>query len=208
VGQDVPGYSRLCIRFLETLIRARQLVEDRNAGRPPNTEGIAPLALTFKANVGSHGLTIEGLHGFERRESFYPSFGNYRPSSLANFEPDQEANVKKEHVIAYRNHLTKEGLKDKTVTKKISTIKTLFTTAIEDSMLAPSEVQSGKVGKPKKRGKGATKARLPFEIVELEKIFSPAIYLKTPGAIKGSRTEYRAPSYLFSVVLESRRYAN
>lgn len=60
-------------------------------------------------------------------------------------------------------------------------------------MLAPSEVQSVKVGKPKKRGKGGTKARLPFEIREVERIFSPAIYLKTPGAIKGSRTEYWGP---------------
>jgi hypothetical protein len=58
-GRDVPGYSKLCIGFLETLIRARQIVEDRNA----NTEAVAPLALTFKSDVGSHGLTIEGLHG-------------------------------------------------------------------------------------------------------------------------------------------------
>ena len=32
-GRDIPGYSKLCVRFLDTLIRARQIVEDRNAGR-------------------------------------------------------------------------------------------------------------------------------------------------------------------------------
>jgi hypothetical protein len=201
-GRDVPGYSKLCVRFLETLIRARRIVEDRNAGRPPNTEGVAPQALTFKANEGSHGLTIEGLHGIwaaretgtpKTADEFLSIIREFQAFVVGQFRTDQAANVKKEHVIAYRNHLTKEGLKDKTITKKLSTIKTLFTTAIEDSMLAPSEVQSVKVGKPKKRGKGATKARLPFEIGELEKIFSPAIYLKTPGAIKGSCTEWWAP---------------
>jgi hypothetical protein len=186
-GRGVPGYSKMCIRFLETLIRARQIVEDRNAGRPPKTEGIAPLALTFKANVDSHGLTIQGLHGIwaaretgtpKTTDEFLSIIREFQAFVVGQYRTDQAANVKKEHLIAYRNHLTKEGLKDKTITKKISTIKTLFTTAIEDSMLAPSEVQSVKVGKPKKRGKGGTKARLPFEIVELEKIFSPAIYLK------------------------------
>jgi integrase len=201
-GRDVPGYSKLCVRFLETLIRARRIVEDRNAGRPPNTEGIAPQALTFKANEGSHGLTIEGLHGIwadrqtgtaKTTDEFLSIIRGFQAFVVGQFRTDQAANVKKEHVIAYRNHLTKEGLKDKTITKKLSTIKTLFNCAIDDSMLAPSEVQSVKVGKPKKRGKGGTKARLPFEIREVERIFSPAIYLKTPGAIKGSRTEYWGP---------------
>jgi integrase len=201
-GRDVPGYSKLCVRFLETLIRARQIVEDRNAGRPPNTEGIAPLALTFKANVDSHGLTIEGLHGVwaaqetgtrKTTDEFLSIIRGFQAFVVGQFRTDQAANVKQAHVIAYRNHLIKEGFKDKTITKKLSTIKTLFTTAIEEGMLGPSEVQSVKVGKPKKRGKGGTKARLPFEMGELEKIFSPAIYLKTPGAIKGSRTEYWAP---------------
>ena len=60
-------------------------------------------------------------------------------------------------------------------------------------MLSPSEVQSVKVGKPKKRGKKGPKSRLPFELEELERIFSPAIYLKTPGSIKGSQAEYWGP---------------
>ena len=112
---------------------------------------------------------------------------------VGQFRTDQAANVKQVYVIAYRNHLTEEGFKPKTITKQLSTIKTLFNSAIEDGMLSPSEVQSVKVGKPKRRGKGGTKPRLPFELGELEKIFSPAIYLKTPGAIKGSRTEYWGP---------------
>jgi integrase len=201
-GRDVPGYSKLCVRFLETLIRARQIVEDRNVGRPPNTEGIAPLALTFKANVDSHGLTIEGLHGVwaaretgtrKTTDEFLSIIRGFQAFVVGQFRTDQAANVKRVHVIAYRNHLIKEGFKDKTITKKLSTIKTLFNNAIDDSMLSPSEVQSVKVGQPKKRGKGGTKSRLPFEIGELEKIFSPSIYLRTPGAIKGSHTEYWGP---------------
>jgi site-specific recombinase XerD len=190
------------VRFLETLIRARKIVEDRNAGRPPNTEGIAPLALTFKANADSHGPTITGLHAIwaarqtgtpKTTDEFLSIIRAFQAFVVGQYRTDQAANVKQAHVIAYRNHLTKEGFKDKTITKKISTIKTVFNSAVEDGMLAPSEVQSVKVGKPKKRGKGGTKARLPFEIGELEKIFSPAIYLKTPGAIKGSRAEHWCP---------------
>jgi integrase len=114
-------------------------------------------------------------------------------------ETFQAANVKQVHVIAYRNHLTQEGFKPKTITKKLSTIKTLFTSAIEDAMLSPSEVQAVKVGQPKKRSEGGTKPRLPFEIGEVEKIFSSAIYLKTPGTIKGSHAEYWCPlASLFS----------
>jgi integrase len=163
---------------------------------------MAPLALTFKASVGSHGLTIEGLHviwaarrsGTQKTtDEFRAIIREFQAFVVGEYQTDQAANVKKEHLVEYRNHLTKEGFKDKTITKKISTIKTLFCNAVDDSKLAPSEVQSFRVGKAKKRGKGGTKARLPFEIVELKKIFSPAIYLKTPGAIKGSHTEYWAP---------------
>jgi integrase len=207
-GRDVPGYSKLCLRFLETLIRARRIVEDRNAGRPPNTEGTAPLALTFKADVGSHGLTIEGLHPIwaaretgtqKTTDEFLSIIRRFQAFVVGQFRTDQAANVKQVHVIAYRNHLTKEGFKPKTITKKLSTIKTLFTSAIEDAMLSPSEVQAVKVGQPKKRSEGGTKPRLPFEIGEVEKIFSSAIYLKTPGTIKGSHAEYWCPlASLFS----------
>jgi len=57
--------------------------------------------------------------------------------------------------------LIEAGFKPKTVTKKISTVKTLFNAAIEDGMLSPSEVQSVKVGKPKKRGKKGKKIATP-----------------------------------------------
>jgi excisionase family DNA binding protein len=166
-GRDVPGYSKLCLRFLETLIRARKIVEDRNAGRPPNTEGIAPLALTFKANADSHGLTITGLHAIwaarqsgtrKTTDEFLSIIRGFQAFVVGQFRTDQAANVKQVHVIAYRNHLTEEGFKTKTITKKLSTIKTLFNSAIEDGMLSPSEVQSVKVGKPKKRGKRGTKS--------------------------------------------------
>jgi hypothetical protein len=64
-------------RYLETLIRARKIVEDRNAGRPPNTEGIAPLALTFKANADSYGLTIIGLHAIWGGTDLAPKFKKF-----------------------------------------------------------------------------------------------------------------------------------
>src|SRR5258708_5379689 len=131
-GRDAPGYSKLCLRFLETLIRARKIVEDRNAGRPPNTEGIAPLALTFKANADSHGLTITGLHAIwaarqtgtrKTTDEFLSIIRGFQAFVVGQFRTDQAANVKQVPVIAYRNHLTEEGFKTKTITKKLSTIK-------------------------------------------------------------------------------------
>jgi hypothetical protein len=53
-GRDVAGYSKLCMRFLETLIRALRNVEDRNAGRPPTSGGITPVAMTFNGQQFEH----------------------------------------------------------------------------------------------------------------------------------------------------------
>jgi site-specific recombinase XerD len=63
---------------------------------------------------------------------------------VGQFRTDQAANVKQVHVICYRNQLTEKGFKVKTITKKLSTIKTLFNSATEDGMLSPSEVQSSR----------------------------------------------------------------
>jgi integrase len=113
---------------------------------------------------------------------------------VGQFRTDQAEKVKQVHVIAYRNHLAEQGLKHKTISKKLASIKTLFNSAIEDGLLAPSEVQSVKITKAKTRGKQGSKARLPFELAELKIMFSPAIYLKEPGgAIEDSRAEYWAP---------------
>jgi integrase len=200
-GRAVPGYSKLCVRFLDSLIRARKIVEDRNAGRPPATEGIAPLAMTFKGQQVEHGLTIAGLHALwaakqtatpKTTDEFLSIIRSFEAFVIGQFRTDQAAAVKQVYVVAYRNELTASGLKPKTVTKKISTIKTLFTSAIDDGLLGPSEVQDVKVGQKKKRKKGA-KSRLPFELDELIKIFSAEIYSKTPGKIKGSEAEYWAP---------------
>jgi integrase len=200
-GRDVPGYPRLCLRFLETLIRAHKIIDDRNAGRPPTSGGVAPVAMTFKGQQVDHSLTISGLHPLwaakqtatpKTTDEFLSIIRNFEAFVVGQFRTDQAAAVKQVYVVAYRNELIASGLKPKTVTKKISTIKTLFTSAIDDGLLGRSEVQDIKVGQKNKRKKGS-KSRLPFEMDELKRIFAPEIYSKTPGMIKRSEVEYWAP---------------
>lgn len=118
-GQTVPGYSKLCVRFLDSLIRARKIVEDRNAGRPPATEGIAPLAMTFRGQQVEHGLTITGLHALwaakqtatpKTTDEFLSIIRSFEAFVVGQFRTDLAAAVKQVYVVAYRNELTASGI--------------------------------------------------------------------------------------------------
>lgn len=182
----VSGFGKLYVRFLETLIRARQSIDARNNGRPIDTESLAPLGSTFSANSDRLGLTISGLHTLwaakktstdKTTDEFLSIIHKFEAFVVGQYRTDQAANVKKDYVISYRDELLEEGLHVRTVSKKLAIIKLLFNSAIDDGRLGPSEVQSVKVGKPKKK---QSKPRVPFECEDLKVIFAPEHYLRAP----------------------------
>jgi len=183
---EVAGFGKLYVRFLETLIRARQAIDGRNDGRPIDTETLAPLGSTFRANNDRPGLKISGLHTLwaarktstaKTTDEFLSIIRKFEAFVLGQYRTDEAANVRKDHVVAYRDELLKGGLHVKTVSKKIAIIKLLFNSAIDDGRLGPSEVQSVKVGKPKKN---RSKPRVPFEREDLQLIFSPKQVVTDP----------------------------
>jgi hypothetical protein len=119
------------VRFLEALIKAQQSIAARNEGRAIDTEAIAPLENTFKASGEAPGLTILGLQAhwatLPRRPKTADEFKSIAQKFQAfmegHFRIIQAAVVKKTHFIEYRKHLYDSGLSEKTITKKLATIK-------------------------------------------------------------------------------------
>jgi hypothetical protein len=144
---EVAGFGKLYLRFLETLIRARQAIDGRNDGRPIDTETLAPLGSTSRANNDRPGLKISGLHTLwaarktstaKTTDEFLSIIRKFEAFVLGQYRTDEAANVRKDHVVAYRDELLKGGPHVKTVSKKIAIIKLLFNSAIDDGIPSDS----------------------------------------------------------------------
>jgi integrase len=176
----VPGYSKLRLRFLEALIKAQQSIGARNDGRAIDTEVVAPFQNTFKGSGA--GLTIVGLREhwatLPRRPKTADEFKSiaqkFQDFMIGRFRISQAASVTKPHFVEYRKDLFKRGLSAKSVTKKLATIKTLFSLANDDGLLESSPILFVKV----KHSKSTTTSvrKIPFDANDLQKIFNDTIY--------------------------------
>jgi integrase len=178
----VPGYGKLRVRFVEALIKTQQSIAARNEGRAIDTEAVAPLENTFKASGSAPGLTILGLQEHwatsprrpKTADEFKSIAQKFQDFTVGRFRISQAASATKAHFVAYRKYLYKSGLSEKTVTKKLATIKALFSLATEDELLESSPIASATV-KHNKSTTGSVR-KIPFDPNDLKKIFNDEIY--------------------------------
>ena len=83
--------------------------------------------------------------------------------------------VEKKHAVQFRNKLFEEKkLSARTISKHISFLRAAFQCAVNDGMLSVNPFNGVKVAEDEQEQK--TKARVPFSVDELQKIFQSEVY--------------------------------
>jgi integrase len=181
VGQPA-GYRKLLDRFVATVIREQELLNERDAGQTFDIEAIAPLSRCLpKPSSKQHGdmkisklvdhwksLTKPRIKTIDEYGSIAADFAVFFSEKL---KVTQLALLSKRDVVAYRDQLLERKLHPKTVQKKIGALNTLFSRAVNDSMLDNNPCAGVQVPQPDDE-----KERTIFGAADLRVIFSSDIY--------------------------------
>lgn len=173
VVKDTPAYKKLAYAFLRANAEATRMQQARHRGEIVDTPKVPVI------NPQSHSATLSKIFDKWRLEA------NPKPKTLAEWELvisrfnalhgvlkiDQ---ITKAHIVAYKDARLRGGNAPATVTKQLGALSSLLQYSVDNDLLRTNVAAGVRVA----RSKVEKKARLPYEIEDLRKIFSCPIYTK------------------------------
>ncbi len=186
LNPDDPQYQRLAYRFLQSLVETSSDTLRRSQGDVVPTSD--PPQQIFSENASGR-LTIDSLFEDWRRQ-----YSGGREKTVDNvravvrdfkacIKKSSAQDIAKSDIHKFRDHLLYD-LKQhwKTVDKKLSLIRAVFQVAVDDEKLQVNPACRIKIPKPST----PDIPRLPFEIGDLELIFSSALYKQGERPLSGA----------------------
>ncbi|WP_119293439.1 site-specific integrase [Azohydromonas sediminis] len=170
VSRSSPSYERLARRFQQVDLELHEALFKRRSGVPVDVPAIA----------AGNALRLADVLACWKRH------GSRRPKTVRSFEQAFElldthchaANarlLKKADAIAFRNALQDKGdHSPRTIGKMIGFLRAAFQCAVDDDLLEANPFAGVKVTVNELEHAG--KSRLPFEMQELQAIFSGPVY--------------------------------
>jgi len=171
VTKDTPSYRKLAYAFLKATTVAFQKQTARHRGEVIETPRIPPLGSQL------HGLTFLQVLDKWKLEA-KPKIKTVaewelvisRFNALHGSLPIEQ--ITKAHLVAYKDSRLKNGNAPATVTKQLGALSSLLQYSVDNGLLTINVAAGVRVAKIKV----VKRARLPYEIEDLNKIFSCPIY--------------------------------
>lgn len=186
IVKGTPEYRKLAYAFLRANVEATQKLLARHRGEIVKTPKVSHIGTQHSGVTLSRVLTKWKLEA------------NPKPKTIAEWEMVigrfdalhgvlKIDRITKAHIVAYKDARLMGGNAPATVTKQLGALSSLLQYSVDNGLL-PTNVASGvRVA----RSKVEKKARLPYAIEDLNKIFSCPIYTKgqrPQGGVKMQRT--------------------
>jgi len=170
VVKGTTTYRKLAYTFLKATVEAVAKKKARHQGEVVETPMVAPL--------GSHrGLTLSQVLDRWKLEA------NPKPKTIAEWElvisrfntlhgALSIAKISKAHIVAFKDIRLLAGSAPATVTKQLGALSSLLQYSVGNDFITTNVASGVRVA----RNKVEKKARLPYEIDDLNRIFSCPIY--------------------------------
>lgn len=171
VVKGTLGYRKLAYAFLRADVEATQKVLARHRGEIVETPQVPPLGSLHR------GLTLSQVLDRWKLEA------NPKPKTIAEWELVISrfntlhgvlpiAKITKAHVVAFKDTRLLAGSASATVTKQLGALSSLLQYSVGNDLITTNVASGVRVA----RNKVEKKARLPYEIDDLNRIFSCPIY--------------------------------
>jgi hypothetical protein len=171
VVKGTPTYRKLAYAFLKATVELFKKQMSRHRGEIVETPNVLPLGSLHRGPALSQILEKWKLEA------------NPKPKTIAEWElvisrfaavngPLRINQITKAHMVAYKESRLMSGNAPATVTKQLGALSSLLQYSVDNDLLSINVAAGVKV--PKNRVE--KKARLPYEIEDLNKIFSCPIY--------------------------------
>ncbi len=171
VVKGTPTYRKLAYAFLKATVELFKKQMARHKGEIIETPEVPPL-----------GYQLRGLNLLQILDKWKLE-ANPKPKTIAEWElvisrfaavngPLRINQITKAHMVAYKESRLMSGNAPATVTKQLGALSSLLQYSVDNGLLSINVAAGVKVAK----NRVEKKARLPYEIEDLNKIFSCPIY--------------------------------
>ena len=170
IHRQSPAFELLARRFQLVEIQTFEAIQQRRLG----------VAVPMPA-APSVSLTVDGVYRswLIQKKSRLPKTVRAFEQAFEEFKSRCDVSaarsIEKKHAVQFRNKLFDENkLSARTVSKHLSFLRAAFQCSVDDGVLEVNPFNGVKVAEDEQEQR--TKARVPFSVAELQKIFTSDIY--------------------------------